>query len=164
MKKYTLLIIGVLLALFFFSSMSYEQQTIVPMLKERLKNQPFYDLLSKIELTYWGRTISVETRGYYYFVEFLIRKGIHIISFGCISIIFYIFYRKFKLKFALLYAVVTTFVIAALDEFRQSFVPGRTGVFDDVLLDTSGAILFVFLFKITLSLVRKIRRAKSVKV
>ncbi len=128
--------------------MSYEQQTIVPALKNLLVNKPFYHLLSQIEVTYWGRTISVETRGYYYFVEFLIRKGFHFVGFGFIGILFYLFYRRFKLKFATIFAIVTTFIIASFDEFRQTFVDGRTGIFDDVLLDTFGAITFVFLFKI----------------
>jgi VanZ family protein len=36
-------------------------------------------------------------------------------------------------------AILSTAVIAGLDEFHQSFLPGRTGVPTDVLLDTSGA-------------------------
>jgi VanZ family protein len=36
-------------------------------------------------------------------------------------------------------AILSTAVVASLDEFHQTFVPGRTGVPTDVLLDTSGA-------------------------
>jgi VanZ family protein len=36
-------------------------------------------------------------------------------------------------------AILSTAVVASLDEFHQSFLPGRTGVPTDVLLDTSGA-------------------------
>lgn len=36
-------------------------------------------------------------------------------------------------------AVLSTALVASLDEFHQSFIPGRTGVPSDVLLDTSGA-------------------------
>lgn len=128
--------------------MSYEQQTIVPALKNVLSDQPFYHILSQIEVTYWGKTISVETRGYHYFVEFLIRKGFHFVGYGFIGILFYLFYRHFKLKFATIFAILTTFIIASFDEFRQTFIEGRTGIFDDVLLDTSGAITFIVLFKI----------------
>jgi len=158
MKKYIVLIIAVLILLFCVSSMTYEQQTIVPTLQETLENQPFYNLLSKIEVTYWGQTISVETRGYYYFVEFLVRKGLHFSGYGFISILFYLMYRKIKLRFAVIFAVVTTFVVASLDEFRQSFVEGRTGIFDDVILDTSGAITFLIIFKIFSFIYRKIKR------
>ncbi|SOB94097.1 VanZ like protein [Ureibacillus xyleni] len=152
MKKYVFLIIAVLIVLFLVSSMSYEQQTIVPTLQTLLKDEPFYHFLSQFEFTYWGRTISVETRGYYYFIEFLVRKGLHFVGYGCIGVLFYLLYRKFKLKLAILYALVSTFLIASLDEFRQTFVAGRTGVFQDVLLDTAGAITFVVLFKIIFSI------------
>ena len=36
-------------------------------------------------------------------------------------------------------AILSTAVVASLDEFHQTFLPGRTGVPTDVLLDTSGA-------------------------
>ena len=157
MKKYLILIIAVLILLFCVSSMTYEQQTIVPTLQEKLDNQPFYNLLSKIELTYWGKTISVETRGYYYFIEFLVRKGLHFVGYGCIAILFYLMYRKFKVQFAVICALLTTFVVASLDEYRQTFIVGRTGVFEDVILDTAGAITFLIAFKIIYALYQKIK-------
>ncbi|HWL13025.1 MAG TPA: VanZ family protein [Ureibacillus sp.] len=157
MKKYILFIIIVLVLLFCVSSMTYEQQTIVPTLQDKLESQPFYHLLSKIEVTYWGETISVETRGYYYFVEFLVRKGLHFTGYGCIAILFYLLYRKLKVKVPILIAILSTFAVASLDEFRQTFVEGRTGIFDDVLLDTYGAITFIILFKIFFTLYQKLK-------
>ena len=38
-------------------------------------------------------------------------------------------------------AVLVTFVVASMDEYHQSFVPGRGPAFHDVLLDTSGAVI-----------------------
>ncbi|PYF05742.1 VanZ family protein [Ureibacillus chungkukjangi] len=157
MKKYLFIIIAVLILLFCVSSMTYEQQTIVPTLQETLGNQPFYNLLSKIEVTYWGKTISVETRGYYYFIEFLVRKGLHFVGYGCIAILFYLMYRKFKVQFSVICALLSTFIVASLDEFRQTFVAGRTGIFDDVILDTAGAITFLIVFKIGYVLYQKIK-------
>ena len=43
-------------------------------------------------------------------------------------------------------AVVGTAVVASCDEFHQSFLPNRTGVPSDVLLDTGGAIVLLLLF------------------
>lgn len=37
-------------------------------------------------------------------------------------------------------AVVIAFLYACTDEFHQLFVPGRAGLFADVLIDTSGAL------------------------
>lgn len=148
MKKYLFFVITSLIILYYLSSMPYEQQTIVPELRVLLSNQPFYDLLSKIEVTYWGRTISVETRGYYYFVEFLIRKALHFIGYGIVAVLLYLLFRRLKWTFAAIISCVATFFIAMLDEYHQTFVDGRTGVFDDVLIDTAGAITFIFCLKI----------------
>ncbi|CAM5182680.1 VanZ like protein OS=Ureibacillus acetophenoni OX=614649 GN=SAMN05877842_10449 PE=4 SV=1 [Ureibacillus acetophenoni] len=150
MKKYLLLLAVGLLILFVFSNTTYEQQTLVPSLRTILADQPYYDLLSKIELSYWGKTISVETRGYFYFIEFLIRKSFHFIGFGLLASLFYIVYRKFKLKLAVIYALLSTFTLACLDEYRQTFLAGRTGAFQDVLIDTAGAITFIVIIKILL--------------
>lgn len=158
MKKYIFLMIVILIVLFCFSSMSYEQQTIVPYLQEILKDEPFYNFLSKFEVTYWGRPISVETRGYYYFIEFLIRKGFHFTGYGVIAILLYLLFRKSKFKLATIYAICATFIIASLDEFRQTFVAGRTGIFDDVILDTVGAITFLIIYKIGIMISRNLKR------
>lgn len=42
-------------------------------------------------------------------------------------------------------AVLCTFLVASADEFHQTFVPGRTGQFSDVLLDTSGGLVACFI-------------------
>jgi len=38
--------------------------------------------------------------------------------------------------------VASTFVVASGDELHQSFLPSRTGMFSDVVLDTCGGIVF----------------------
>ncbi len=39
------------------------------------------------------------------------------------------------------FALFLTFLFAASDEFHQIFIPGRTGLVQDVLIDTFGALL-----------------------
>ena len=151
MKKYIFLVVLALLVVVIASNMSYKQQTIIPELQTLLANKPFEEQLSKIHLTYWGMPISVETRGYFYFVEFLIRKGTHFVGYGIIGLLFYLLYRKLAWKLSSLIAMITVFFIASLDEFRQTLLPGRTGIFSDVVIDTVGAICFVFLAKIILT-------------
>ncbi len=51
-------------------------------------------------------------------------------------------------------AIVGTAIIAILDEFRQSFTPGRMMSGQDVLVDTVGAIVFVGI----VVFVRKLRK------
>lgn len=156
MKKYIFFVVLALLIVVIASNMSYEQQTIIPELRTVLANKPFEEQLSKIHLTYWDRPISVETRGYFYFVEFLIRKGTHFAGYGIVGLLFYFFYRKLKWKLPVLIAIMTVFFIASLDEFRQTFLPGRSGVFSDVMLDTAGAICFILFAKLILTIKNRV--------
>ncbi len=57
-------------------------------------------------------------------------------------------------------AVFCTFLVAALDEWHQSFLPSRTGAFHDVVLDTIGAIVLVILVAWRYSRTAKISHAE----
>ena len=59
-------------------------------------------------------------------------------------------------RFAM-FAIVFTFLVAAGDEFHQTLLPGRTGAFHDVLLDTAGAVVL----QIVLLAYMRQRRAKT---
>ena len=63
------------------------------------------------------------------------RQQVHLASLGRIVEVA----RRWHLRAAAL-AVLVTFCVASLDEFHQTFIPGRTGQFRDVLLDTMGGI------------------------
>ncbi|QPQ36688.1 VanZ family protein [Lysinibacillus sp. JNUCC-52] len=154
MKKWLVLLL-LLVILAISSSMSYEQQSIIPELEELLANKPFEAQLSVLKIPYWDTVVSVEERGYFEFIEFLIRKFTHFIGFGCIAL--GIYFAWGKRRFATGVAIALTAVIAMLDEFRQSFTPGRTMNGQDVLVDTAGAIVFISL----VLAVKKIRMLKK---
>lgn len=160
MKKYIFLAF-LLVLLVIFSNTTYEQQSLIPLLQTVLASQPLYGFLSQFELTYWGRTISVEQSGYFHFVEFLIRKGTHFSFFGLIGVVLFYVLRRFR--FAPLLAVAGVFILGCLDEYRQSFSPDRTGTIKDVYIDTAGAMLFVSIAYIIYRLVqrKKARHARS---
>ena len=141
-----LLFIAIIGGLVISSSQSYEQQSLVSTLQELLPHEPGKDILSTLEFTYWDRTITVEDRGYYYFVEFLIRKATHFLTFGFLSIIIYWLLPRKKGRFLL--AALFTFLLACADEFHQYFTGGRTATMQDVYLDTAGAITFLSLLAI----------------
>ena len=140
MKKWLVLAVF-LLVLIISSSMTYEQQSILPELEDILANKPFEKQLSLLQIPYWDTVVSVEERGYFKFVEFLIRKLTHFVGFGCIALGIYFVWGK--RRFPASVAIVGTAIIAMLDEFRQSFTPGRMMSGQDVLVDTAGAIVFV---------------------
>src|SRR6516164_4094243 len=79
----------------------------------------------------------------------LLRKGGHFFGFGIFGCLcFRAFMRTFTgssiLVWALM-AVMSTVFVASLDEWHQSFSPGRSGRIADVALDTAGALVFVSL-------------------
>lgn len=155
MKKWLIFIIC-LVVLIISSSMTYEQQSILPELKDLLANKPFEKQLSVLKIPYWDKVVSVEERGYFPFVEFLIRKLTHFIGFGCIALGLYFAWGR--RRFAATIAIAGTAFIAMLDELRQSFTPGRTMSGQDVLVDTAGAIVFVGVVMVFMKLLNNKRQ------
>ena len=89
--------------------------------------------------------------------HFFIRKGGHVFGYGLLSILLFRAWRetllvigdpKWSLRWANI-AVLGTALVASLDEWHQSFLPSRTGRWQDVVLDTCagvGAQLLLLLY------------------
>jgi hypothetical protein len=82
-------------------------------------------------------------------INWELRKFGHFTGYGVICLIFYTCWTRTLLPhveetFARLRrrralgAIVSTFLLASLDEFHQTFIPSRTGSFHDVVTDTVG--------------------------
>jgi VanZ family protein len=74
-----------------------------------------------------------------YLTNAIVRKSAHILIFGFLGILFY----KVIKKRSIWYAWFCTVLIAVLDEWHQSFVPGRSPLIQDVLLDSLAAFIFI---------------------
>lgn len=74
-----------------------------------------------------------------------IRKAAHMTEYMIFtfSVLFGLYYWRHRGLRWLVTALLVTFVFAALDEFHQTFVPGRCGQFVDVLIDTAGGAIAV---------------------
>lgn len=150
MKKFYF--IGILLlVLVIFSSMTAEQQSLQHVLQTILSKKPFEAQLSQLAIPYWDTIVSVDERGYFAFVEFLIRKGAHFLMFATIGV------ALLQFRLHPLLVIVLAFCIALGDEFRQSFTPGRTMTMQDVWLDTTGAAFGIALWLIY----KKLRQQKA---
>ena len=87
--------------------------------------------------------------------HYILRKGGHFLGYGILG---YLCFRAFvhtlkstsHITNAALAIVCASFV-AALDEWHQSFLHDRTGQFQDVALDTLGAVALVSLATIFVS-------------
>jgi VanZ family protein len=87
----------------------------------------------------------------------LLRKAGHVFGYGLLSILLFRALReslpilgnpRWNLRWTSV-AVSGTAIVASLDEWHQTFLPARTGRWQDVVLDTSAAIaaqILVFLF------------------
>jgi VanZ family protein len=85
--------------------------------------------------------------------HFLIRKGGHVVGYGILSILLFRAWRatwpsmsdaKWTLRWATV-AILGTAFVATLDEWHQSFIPTRTGRWQDVVLDTCAGAAAQFL-------------------
>ncbi len=78
----------------------------------------------------------------YYNLGTIIRKCAHMTEFAILSILSYLVFNKYIIT--LLFSIL----IASTDEFIQTFIPQRAGLFTDVLIDSVGicfGLLFIFI-------------------
>lgn len=99
--------------------------------------------------------------------HFYIRKGGHVFGYGLLSFLLFRAWRetlppigraRLAWRWTTL-AVLGTAFVASLDEWHQSFIPSRTGRWQDVVLDTCAGIATQILIyvSITLSMRRRER-------
>ncbi|MGB0013293.1 MAG: VanZ family protein [Candidatus Sulfotelmatobacter sp.] len=90
-------------------------------------------------------------------VHFFIRKGGHVVGYAILSILLFRAWRatlpamsnvNWTLRWSAI-AILGTAFVASLDEWHQTFIPSRTGRWQDVVLDTCAGIaaqLLIFLW------------------
>lgn len=92
-------------------------------------------------------------------VHHYIRKSGHFLGYGMVGLAWLRAWRRVLprqtfFRCALL-ALAGTFLIAGSDEWHQTFLPNRTGLFRDVLLDCCGALVLITLEYLILRLFRR---------
>lgn len=80
--------------------------------------------------------------------EFIVRKGAHMFSYCFLAILLFMSVYENNIKIAAITAFLVTFLYACSDEFHQLFIPGRSGEFRDVMIDSIGAIIGTLLITI----------------
>lgn len=85
--------------------------------------------------------------------HFFIRKGGHVLGYGVLSLFLYRAWKetlpaprnpKWTVRWTSI-ALLGTALVASMDEWHQSFIPSRTGRWQDVVLDTCGGLAAQFL-------------------
>lgn len=96
-------------------------------------------------------------------IEGFVRKAAHMTEFGILSVLIFIWIGQWEMSLLRhgLTASGAAAVYAASDEIHQLFVPGRSGRFSDVCIDSAGAVLGVVVFVVIVKLVTTISGLKK---
>jgi VanZ family protein len=110
----------------------------------------------------WEHIFGPVTNARWEVLHHYVRKSGHFVGYGMLGLLWLRSWwismprASFGLKAVL--TVLGTGLVASADEFHQFFLPNRTGIPSDVLLDCSGAVALLLLFY----LLRGLRRRRAV--
>lgn len=143
--------------LFISSSQTYEQQSQIGLLTKLFKNEPLKAQLSAISFNYAGQEVSIAVNGYFSFVEFFMRKFAHFATYFIIGGSFFLGLSKKigQLAWAGLFAGLSATGYAGMDEFHQMLTGGRTPLFQDVMLDSCGALAAILFCCLVIGIKKK---------
>jgi VanZ family protein len=102
----------------------------------------------------------------------ILRKTGHFTGYGILSLLLY---RAWRLTGAILstnrarvldviFSLACTLAVSGADEYHQTFLPSRTGRYQDVLLDMAGGAVFLLLFQLWLRFERRRRPVSSASI
>jgi VanZ family protein len=100
--------------------------------------------------------------------HFFIRKSGHVVGYAILCILLFRAWREtlpamndsqWTVRWASI-AILGTAIVASLDEWHQSFIPSRTGKWQDVVLDTCAGVAAQILIVIWLKSFRKDTRSR----
>jgi VanZ family protein len=147
-KKYWwrwLLVGACLLVIAYFSSQPFAGQDLRSEIRRHAGLVKRVRELPPVSFSYSGQLVD-NRRAPADFIQFWLRKGAHVVIYGALGL---------SLAAALdgagsggrrrwMLAGVILVLVAALDEWHQTFVPGRTGRAVDVLVDLAGFVVLAF--------------------
>lgn len=99
-------------------------------------------------------------RNYEEILTIIVRKTAHFSIYAMLGLLttnFMLTIENKRMYKIVLIPLVFCFIYAITDEIHQLFIPGRSGKIGDVLIDTLGAIVGIFLVVAVTTLTRKIK-------
>lgn len=96
--------------------------------------------------------------------HFPVRKMAHMSEYALLALTIFLPLFAYKIRFSIAHyisPVLICFIYACTDEFHQLRISERSGQFTDVLIDTSGSIIMIFLMFIITKIVQKVVRKKQ---
>lgn len=151
---------GWILLIFAFSSQPYDRQTIQPALHGSLNEQTAEDVLPEISFVYNDMRFSTRDNPFGV-IEFAFRKSAHLFVYGMLAVLASLGLRflvkPWRSSGGALLLVVS---IAALDEWNQRRIPGRTSNPEDVVVDFIGGCAGLLVFLVARAAMLRIKRPR----
>lgn len=151
MKK---IIIYILLILWMILIFSFSHQPAVD--SDKVSNSVIDKIIHTVEIISNHEFNDDELEVISNYLIFPVRKLAHFTLYFVLGILFYnvVCLYNIDIKKALLISILFCIIYACSDEIHQLFILGRSGELRDVLIDTLGSILGIFI-------VKNIKRRKS---
>lgn len=149
----------IMVAIFWFSSKpadnSNESSLIIT---SQLIN--IYEDVANVQLQLDERSEIIST------LNHIVRKSAHFCEYAILAFAFAFHLAVLKLvgKRLILIPVVLSSIYAMMDEFHQTFIPGRAGMLKDVLLDTAGAATGSLVFSLIILIVIIVKKHKKLTI
>ena len=91
-------------------------------------------------------SFSVGKSAEIYWKDFIVKKTVHFIEYGILATLIYrlLINNGFSKSRAMFLSVTLVFISGVVDEFRQSFTPGREPRLRDVIIDSTGGFGFIY--------------------
>ncbi len=138
----TILYTGLLLSFLATFIFLVRSDLVIEALRSRASFDQIRAILQTIDFTYAGSPVNLQSHGVDGLLNFLLRKAAHFFLFAMLG--FFVFLALFKLSrrslSSFIIAMIVVIAYAALDEYRQTFIPSRSGLIEDVYLDTAGGL------------------------
>lgn len=87
------------------------------------------------------RTTPILNSSVLTYANVALRKFAHVFAFGILASLLWNALQPARWSFAIAWGLATLYAIT--DEWHQSFVPNRSALIQDVMLDSTGALLFL---------------------
>ena len=115
-------------------------------------------IIKTCELLLGRKLTASEEEKYVEKLVFVVRKGAHFSIYLILGLLIMSYFKELYLinNKGLLIAFIICFLYACSDELHQYFVPGRSSEFFDVLIDSSGSILGIYIYYFISTIRRKL--------
>jgi hypothetical protein len=128
------------------------------------KYEKFISLVIWVAMIYFLSSQGLEFIGPTNIWEFIIRKIFHMFEFAVLALLIFRILRQTE-KRHIYWDIAWTFIFTVLyaisDEYHQTFTPGRIGTYRDVMIDSFGALVAIWLLYLDYHH-RKIMESKNV--